>query len=109
MIADLNLYVVAAIVLAGSIFSVLGALGLVRFPDVYSRIHAASKAGLVGAGLLLLAVAIASLQLEIVLRTLIGIVFLMLTTPVSAHLLARASYAGGYPTSVITKIDDLKD
>jgi multicomponent Na+:H+ antiporter subunit G len=109
MMADLHLYLVATIVLAGSIFSLLATLGLVRFPDVYSRIHAASKAGLVGAGLLLLAVAIASLQIEIVLRTLIGIVFLMLTTPVSAHLLARASYASGYPTSVITKIDELKD
>ena len=49
MIADVLAYPAALAMLAGAAFSVLAAVGIVRLPDLYTRIHATSKAGLVGA------------------------------------------------------------
>ncbi|HEY9012709.1 MAG TPA: monovalent cation/H(+) antiporter subunit G [Devosia sp.] len=91
MTSDVQLYLAAALILAGSLFSLLAAVGVVRLPDLLTRMHAASKAGVVGAGLVLLAIAVVSADSAIVLRAILGILFLALTTPVSAHLLARAA------------------
>ena len=92
MIIDLALYGGAVLMLIGSVFSLLASVGVLRFPDLLTRMHAASKAGAVGGGLLLLAVALVSLDAAVALRALLGIGFLLLTTPVAAHLLARVSY-----------------
>lgn len=91
----------------GSCFALLGAIGVLRLPDLYTRMHAASKAGAVGGGMILLAVALVSFDASIALRAVIGAVFLLLTTPVSAHLLARVSHRGGYHTQTIMFIDEL--
>jgi multicomponent Na+:H+ antiporter subunit G len=100
--------VIAALVaLVGSVFSVIAAIGVLRLPDLYTRMHAASKAGVVGAGLILLGVAFASLDFAIVLRASLGILFLLLTTPVSAHLLARAAYRAGVKPHATTNINEL--
>ncbi|MGZ9721115.1 monovalent cation/H(+) antiporter subunit G [Rhizobium miluonense] len=88
--------VVAVILLAGALFSLIAAIGIVRLPDLYSRMHAASKAGTVGSGLLLLAVGIHSQDLSILVRALAGFVFFVLTAPIAAHLLARAAHEAGY-------------
>lgn len=106
--ADLWQSVVALLLLAGSIFAVVSAVGVVRLPDLYTRMHAASKAGVVGAGLILLAVALISADYAVVLRAILGIVFLVLTTPVSAHLLARAAYLSGVKPDGATNINDLQ-
>ncbi len=104
------LRILAAIgVVAGSAFGLLAALGLVRFPDLYTRLHGASKAGLVGSGLILIALAMISLDWAIVLRATIAILFLLLTTPLSAHLLARAGYRTKVALTDLTKIDEMHD
>jgi hypothetical protein len=56
MIADLMIYLGCAALLPGAIFTLLAAIGVLRLPDLYMRMHAASKAGAVGGGLILLAV-----------------------------------------------------
>jgi multicomponent Na+:H+ antiporter subunit G len=94
-------------ILIGAIFSLGAVLGLLRFPDVYSRMHAASKAGTLGAGLMLLAIAIHANDISIVTRAFAAIIFLLLTAPISAHLLARASYYMGYRPWTKTHIDEL--
>lgn len=96
MIEEFTNYLGAALIIVGSVFGLLAAIGLLRLPDLYTRMHAASKAGVVGAGLILLAMAIVSGDGAIILRTVLGIVFLALTTPVSAHLLARAALKAGH-------------
>lgn len=96
MIEDLVTLLAALIVVVGAIFSFLAAVGINRLPDVYSRMHAASKAGTIGSGLLLIALGIHSLDGGTFSRAIAGVVFLLLTTPISAHLLAKASYAAGY-------------
>ncbi|MER0238755.1 monovalent cation/H(+) antiporter subunit G [Fulvimarina sp. MAC8] len=99
------------LIVAGSLFIALAALGLVRLPDLYTRMHSASKAGSVGAGLLLLALALNSESLPESLRAIAAIVFFLLTAPISAHLLAKASYTVGYslwPGSVLDEMPKVK-
>jgi multicomponent Na+:H+ antiporter subunit G len=108
MIADLAIYLGCALLLAGSAFSLLAAIGVLRLPDLYTRMHAASKAGAVGGGLVLLAVALVSFDGSVALRAIIGTGFLLLTTPVSAHLLAQVSHRGGYQSDVNMALDELK-
>lgn len=108
MIADLALYLGGVLLVAGAAFSLLAAIGVVRLPDLYTRLHAASKAGAVGGGLVLLAVALVSQDAAVSIRAVIGVLFLIMTTPVSAHLLARAAYIAGYPFWSNTVQNDLE-
>lgn len=105
MITAAMQYLGAAVMLAGASFSLLAAIGIVRLPDLYTRLHAASKAGVVGAGLILAAVAIVSFDAAVAMRAGLGIIFLLLSTPVSAHLLARAAYKSGHTVDSRTNID----
>ena len=95
MIEEFALYVGALVIVAGGVFGLLAAIGVLRLPDLYTRMHAASKAGLVGSGLTFVGIAIVSGDSAIILRAVLGILFLALTTPVSAHLLARAALKAG--------------
>lgn len=108
MIADIAIYLGSALLLIGSAFTLLAAIGVLRLPDLYTRMHAASKAGAVGGGMILLAVAVFSFDVSVALRAIIGAGFLLLTTPVSAHLLARVSHRGGYHSDVNMVTDELK-
>jgi multicomponent Na+:H+ antiporter subunit G len=96
MIEELALYIAALVIVAGGLFGLLAAIGVLRLPDLYTRMHAASKAGLVGSGLTLVGIAIVAGESAIILRAILGILFLALTTPVSAHLLARAALKAGH-------------
>jgi len=107
MIVDFVRYLAAILLVIGSLFSFLAAVGILRLPDLYTRMHAASKAGTVGAGFILLAVAAISLDIGVALRAVVGIGFLALTAPISAHLLARSAYLSGYRPREMLKIDDL--
>lgn len=100
------------LILAGAFFAFVAAVGLWRFPDIYSRMHAASKAGTLGSGLVLLALAVHAGDTATVTRALAGIVFFLLTAPISAHLLARAAYVVGYglvESSVLDEMDESKN
>ncbi|MBI4923868.1 MAG: monovalent cation/H(+) antiporter subunit G [Devosia nanyangense] len=99
-------YVASALIVIGAAFCALASLGILRFPDVYTRLHAASKAGPLGAGLILLAVALASGDLATAVRGVLGCAFLTLTVPLSGHLLARAALRAGTPLASITSIND---
>jgi multicomponent Na+:H+ antiporter subunit G len=97
----------AAGILIGAVFGLLASIGIVRFPDLFTRLHAAAKAGVVGAGFILLALALVSLDIAVILRAMIAILFLLLTTPISAHLLARTSYKAGVKPGDLTKTDEI--
>ena len=96
--------VAAVAILLGAVFCLLAAIGMLRFPDIYTRAHAASKAGVLGVGLILVGVAFASQDIARALGALVGIAFLGLTGPVAAHLLTRAALKTGTdpipPTSI---------
>jgi len=112
MIGQIFQYVAGGSLVLGACFSLLAALGLLRFPDLFTRLHAATKAGTVGAGFVLLAVALASFDLSVSLRALGGISFIVLTSPVAAHLLARATYLSGErPLNIsnVTVVNELEN
>src|SRR5690606_23261435 len=62
MIADISLFAGGTLLLVGALFVLLATIGVLRLPDLYTRMHAASKAGAVGGGFILLAVALISLD-----------------------------------------------
>ncbi len=107
MLEGIELYFGGTLLVLGAAFTLLAAVGVVRLPDLYTRMHAASKAGAVGGGLILLAVAVLSQDAAVSMRAIIGVMFVLLTTPVAAHLLARASYLTGYRPCNDTVIDDI--
>ncbi|NRQ14015.1 monovalent cation/H(+) antiporter subunit G [Ensifer sesbaniae] len=98
---------VAALLIVGAVFSLLAAIGILRFPDLYTRMHAASKAGTIGSGLLLLAAGVHSLDAAILIRALAGFFFFVLTAPISAHLLAKAAHQAGYKLTKLSVVDQL--
>lgn len=104
---ELSLYFIGALCLIGAFFVLVAAVGVLRLNDLYMRMHAASKAGTLGSGVLLVALAFYSEDTAVVLRALAGVVFFLLTAPISAHLLARASYMVGYKPCDLTTTDAL--
>lgn len=101
-------YLVGLLLIIGSAFALIAAIGINRLPDLYSRMHAASKAGTLGSGVMLIALALYAEDAGTTLRALAGVVFFLLTAPISAHLLAKAAYAVGYPMwegSVLDEMD----
>ena len=87
----------AFLVVAGGFFALAAALGVLRLPDVLIRMHASTKAGTLGCGLTLLAVAVHFGEVGITARAVAAIVFLLLTAPVAAHMIGRAAYRTGVP------------
>lgn len=82
---------------AGAVFVISGSVGLVRFPDFYTRTHAGGITDSAGAGLILLGLMLQGAGWETVIRLLIIMVFLALTSPTSTHILAHAARRDGVP------------
>lgn len=95
------------LLLLGSLLCFMAAVGIVRLPDPLIRMHAATKAGTLGVGLLVVAEAVFYQQLGISLRAATIILLLLLTTPVAAHLIGRAAYRSGVALSERTWVDEL--
>ncbi len=102
-------WLAAVLLLLGCLFCLLAAVGLVRLPDTLTRMHAATKAGTLGAGLILGAVAVLFGDIGTVLRTFLVLIFLFMTVPVGAHLIGRAAYCSGIRLSSRTWVDHLRE
>lgn len=101
--------IVAVLMVLGGALMLLAAVGVARLPDVFMRMQAATKASALGAGLMVLAVAIFFGDLGTVMRAVLVIAFIFLTAPVSAHLIGRAAYFVGVPLWEGTVRDELRD
>ncbi|MCH4564098.1 MULTISPECIES: monovalent cation/H(+) antiporter subunit G [Halomonas] len=97
-----------ALILVGAIFMFLAALGVVRLPDLLTRMHATTKAATLGATLIMLAVALHFSQVAVVARALGVILFIMMTAPVAAHVIGRAGYFVGAKLWSGTVKDELR-
>lgn len=105
---DPVLDIVALLCVLGAVaFSVAAGIGLLRFPDVLSRLHAATKPQIFGLLLIIAAVALEQRSLLTLLALLPVFVFQSLTAPVAAHMVGRAAYRTGQldPDSLVR--DDL--
>ncbi|MCL7939818.1 monovalent cation/H(+) antiporter subunit G [Halomonas sp. ATCH28] len=98
----------SGLILAGAIFMFLAALGVVRLPDLLTRMHATTKAATLGATLIMLAVALHFAQVAVVARAFGVILFIMMTAPVAAHVIGRAGYFVGSRLWGGTVKDELK-
>lgn len=99
---------VAALLIVGSLFTLLGSVGVVRMPDLFTRLQASTKAGTLGVGFLMIAAALHFGDAGAVVRSLLVVLFLFLTAPVAAHIIARAAYSVKIPLWDRTDIDELR-
>ncbi|QFG27368.1 monovalent cation/H(+) antiporter subunit G [Actinomadura sp. WMMB 499] len=87
--------VTGALLLGGCVLVISGGVGLLRFPDFYSRTHAASLTDTAGAGLVILGLLLQADGPESVIRLVLIMFFMMLTGPTAAHALAQAARRDG--------------
>jgi multicomponent Na+:H+ antiporter subunit G len=102
--------IISLILIIGTFFMISSTIGILRFPDLYTRLHAASKSGTLGVASILIGAFLFFLFKEnsVSGKLLLGIVFVLVTTPVSSHMLARAAYQIGVPMWEKSIQDDLK-
>jgi multicomponent Na+:H+ antiporter subunit G len=93
------------VALAGSVFLMLGALGVLRMPDLYNRMQAGTKATTLGSILTLLGIGL--YRPDWLLRMLILIAFIAITNPLSSHALARAAHFARIPLTKGSVVDKL--
>jgi multicomponent Na+:H+ antiporter subunit G len=91
--------------LGGLFFLFVGTVGLLRLPDVYNRLHATTKCDTLGAGLLLLSLALQS-SLAVGIRLALLAVFILVTNPTAAHVIAKAAYKTGVKPVLSRRLTD---
>jgi multicomponent Na+:H+ antiporter subunit G len=96
-------------IIAGVVFMMIAALGILRLPDFYIRMSAITKAGTMGVGLIVVGIAIYFNELLIATKAFVIISFMVLTAPVAAHIIARAAYKQGVPFWGKNLVDELDE
>ncbi len=95
------------VALAGSVFLFLGALGIVRMPDLYNRMQAGTKATTLGC--LLTLTGLGMYEPSWLPKILLLALFVLLTNPISSHALARAAHRAGVPLAEQSVVDALAE
>jgi multicomponent Na+:H+ antiporter subunit G len=101
-------FFIAVFATLGTVFVLLASIGLVRMPDTYLRISVTTKAATLGIGLILISAAFYFKEASVTTRVLAIILFIILTAPVGAHLIGRASYFIGVKMWHKSVIDELE-
>jgi multicomponent Na+:H+ antiporter subunit G len=98
-------WIADALIVAGLAVMTLGVYGILRFPDVYTRLHASGKASSLGVSLLLVAGTFGG-GLSAAARVVLIVALLALTTPVAAHAIAQAAYHRREPMRSAGAVDE---
>lgn len=85
----------AALLVSGAGFFLAGTVGLIRFPDVYARLHALTKADNLGLGLVVAGLAIEASSIAVALKLVLTWVFLLISSSITCQLIARAAQRAG--------------
>jgi multicomponent Na+:H+ antiporter subunit G len=101
--------VAGVLLVSGSLLALLAAVGLHRFPDVFARMHAATKPATLGLLLVVIGAALRVDEGRAVTKLLLVAAFQFLTAPVAAHMIGRAAYRAGTELSPETSIDELAE
>jgi multicomponent Na+:H+ antiporter subunit G len=101
--------IAAVLILSGCALGLLGGLGVLRLPDVFARMHAATKPPTLGLVLVALGAMLRVDELADVTLLVLVVMLQFLTAPVGAHLVGRAAYDSGGLLSPETAVDDLAD
>jgi multicomponent Na+:H+ antiporter subunit G len=102
-------WVIGGLLVFGAFLMFLTGVGLLRMPDIFTRMHAATKSASLGVALLLLAAALFFQETMVVTKALVTIAFIFLTAPVAASLLGRAAYARRTPLWEHSVMDEGRD
>ena len=97
------------LIVLGAVLVLLAGVGVIRFPDVFCRANAATKAAGLGIACLLAGAALMIGTLEAGIKLGIAIVLQFATAPISGHVMGRAAYRSGAPLAPSTHIDDLRE
>jgi len=100
---------VSVLLLAGAAFMVLAAIGVLRLPDLPTRMHATTKAGALGAMMTMGGVAFYFGESTVVARAVAIVIFILLTAPIAAHVIGRAGYFTGTKLWAGTIKDELQE
>lgn len=101
--------IATVLLVVGTALMVLGAVGLVRLPDVYTRTQAASKAGTLGLAVAFAAVALHFRELASTSQAIGVIIFAFLSVPVAAHAITRAAHHAKIPLWPRGSVDELRE
>ena len=93
------------IIAVGVLFDLLGCIGLVRLPDVYNRLQAATKCVTLGTCMILLGVFVIFGFSAAGIRALLGAAFVLITSPTGSHALARGAHKSGVPLCKVSVCD----
>lgn len=100
---------VSVLLLVGAAFMVLAAIGVLRLPDLPTRMHATTKAGALGAMMTMGGVAFYFGESAVVARAVAIVIFILLTAPIAAHVIGRAGYFTGTKLWAGTIKDELQE
>lgn len=100
--------IAAVLLLLGALFMLLASIGILRLPDLFTRMSGASKGSTLGTGLALAAVGVHFSDAQVTARAVTTIIFVFLTVPVAAHMVGRAGYLMRVPISERTRVDELR-
>lgn len=90
-------WIIAIFLLSAAMFILFAGIGVLRLPDLLTRMHASTKAGALGAVLIMFAAALYFGSLAVMAKSLAVILFVFMTAPVAAHAIGRAGYFVGVP------------
>ena len=99
----------AVLLLGGVLLAVVAAVGLVRFPDVFSRMHAATKPSTLGLLLIVVGASLRMADRSDMVKLLLVAAFQFLTAPVAAHMVGRAAYRAGTGALDDLVVDEMRD
>jgi multicomponent Na+:H+ antiporter subunit G len=95
------------LLLGGSFFFLVGTIGLIRLPDAFTRMHATTKCDTLGAGMILVSLMIFQGFHMISVKLFIILLFIWITNPTAAHIIAKAAYNSTHmPTDVDSSIKE---
>lgn len=100
-------WLTAFLLVFGSLAMVLAAVGIVRLPDLYTRMQAATKAGTLGVATMFVAVAVHFSDAAVTASSALVVIFLCVTAPVAAHMIGRAAWFSGVRLWKGTVVDEL--
>jgi multicomponent Na+:H+ antiporter subunit G len=92
----------------GGAFLLAAAIGVVRMPDLFTRMQTTTKAATLGISCILIAVSVHMDDLGVAVRAFFTVIFFFLTAPVAAHMIGRAAYFIGVPLWEKTIVDELR-
>lgn len=96
----------AGLLVLGATFALLASIGVLRMPDVFTRMQASTKASTLGLGCLLASLVLRNPELWFLIRAASIGAFMLLTSAVAAHVIARAAALGGAPLWEGTRVDE---